>query len=90
MKSGRIAKLGHRLRTFPDTSLNPNNIIALRHQRNDFHTAHSATFELLEVYITAYEAAESRISIADNISQIQSFINPTTTNLNDHSRRALR
>jgi len=80
VKSGRIAKLGHQLRTFPETSLNPNNIIALRHQRNDFHTAHTAAIELLEITIKTFKTAQIRNEVIDPISQITTvFTTPITT-----------
>jgi hypothetical protein len=88
--NGSIAKLGHLLRTFPESSINHNIIIAPRNYHNDFHNTHPAAIELLEVYITAHKAAESRNKIAINIPPFQSFLNPSTTYLDGHTRRASR
>jgi hypothetical protein len=71
--------------TFPESSIDINIITALRHQRNDSHNAHPEATELLEVYITQHAAAKSRNKITINIPPLQSFINPNTTSLNDHT-----
>lgn len=71
-----------------ESSTDLNIIIASRHRRNDFHNAKTTAIELLEVNITAYEAAESRNKVTVNTAQLKSCVKPNLTDFNDHTWRA--